>query len=72
MSKKGKDWLTVALGISVLAKGVYGLLNDEEDIEDIELSEGGRLLKEEIEGKSKYADMEEAEVITKEKENDKE
>lgn len=66
MNKKGKDWLTVALGIGVLAKGVYDLLSEDENDEDDEY------IPKAIEGKSKYADMEEAKVITKEKENDKE
>jgi hypothetical protein len=61
MNKKAKDWLTVALGIGVLAKGVYDLLSDDEDDDSIEY------VPKAIEGKSKYADMEEAEVITEEK-----
>ena len=62
MNKKAKDWLTVALGVGVLAKGVYDLLSEDENDD-----EEDRYIPKAIEGKSKYADMEEAEVITEEK-----
>ena len=35
MSKKLKNWLTVALGLGITAKGVYDLLNDEEEDTEI-------------------------------------
>ena len=36
MSKKLKNWLTVALGLGITAKGVYDLLDSEEDSEIVE------------------------------------
>lgn len=65
MNKKVKNWLTVVLGVGVLAKGAYGLLSDDED-DDIEC------IPKAIEGKSKYADMEEVELIDEEETKEKE
>ena len=73
MSKKLKNWLTVALGLGVTAKGVYDLLNNEEDDEIVEETEVTTLA--DNRGKSKYVDMsiEEVEIVeevTKEEKND--
>ena len=66
MNKKVKNWLTLALGVGVLAKGVYGLLSDDDEDDDIEC------IPEAIENKSKYADMEEViQENTEDKEQDK-
>ena len=73
MSKKLKNWLTVALGLGITAKGVYDLLDsEEEDTEIMEETEVTTLA--DNRGKSKYVDMkpEEVEIVEEkeEKEND--
>ena len=73
MSKKLKNWLTVALGLGITAKGVFDLLDNEEDDEIVEETEAPTLA--DNRGKSKYVDMkpEEVEIIEEkkeEKEND--
>jgi hypothetical protein len=75
MSKKLKNWLTVALGLGITAKGVYDLLNDEEeDTEIVKETEVTTLA--DNRGKSKYVDMsvEEVEIVeedaNKEEKND--
>lgn len=73
MSKKLKNWLTVALGLGITAKGVYDLLDNEEDDEIVEETEVTTLA--DNRGKSKYVDMsiEEVEIVeevTKEEKND--
>ena len=74
MSKKLKNWLTVALGLGITAKGVYDLLDsEEEDNEIVEETEVTTLA--DNRGKSKYVDMsiEEVEIVeevTKEEKND--
>lgn len=66
MSKKLKNWLTIALGLGITAKGVFDLFDDDDDTEDIELSEGGNVLSEEIKSRSKYADMRSINEVEKE------
>lgn len=69
MSKKLKNWLTVALGLGITAKGVYDLLDSEE--EDSEIEEETEVTNlADNRGKSKYVDMkpEEVEIIEEEKE----
>ena len=73
MSKKLKNWLTVALGLGITAKGVFDLLDNEEDDEIVEETEVTTLV--DNRGKSKYVDMsiEEVEIVeevTKEEKND--
>lgn len=75
MSKKLKNWLTVALGLGITAKGVFDLLDNEEDDEIVEETEVTTLV--DNRGKSKYVDMsvEEVEIVEEdkkkeEKEND--
>lgn len=75
MSKKLKNWLTVALGLGITAKGVFDLLDNEEDDEIVEEAEFTTLA--DNRGKSKYVDMkpEEVEIVEEaqkkeEKEND--
>lgn len=75
MSKKLKNWLTVALGLGITAKGVFDLLDNEEDDEIVEETEVTTLA--DNRGKSKYVDMkpEEVEIVEEaqkkeEKEND--
>ena len=69
MSKKLKNWLTVALGLGITAKGVYDLLDSEE--EDTEIEDETKVTNlTDNRGKSKYVDMkpEEVEIIEEEKE----
>ena len=69
MSKKLKNWLTVALGLGITAKGVFDLLDSEE--EDSEIEEETEVTNlADNRGKSKYVDMkpEEVEIIEEEKE----
>ena len=69
MSKKLKNWLTVALGLGITAKGVYDLLDSEE--EDSEIEEETEVTNlADNRGKSKYVDMkpEEVEIVEEEKE----
>lgn len=72
MSKKLKNWLTVALGLGITAKGVFDLLDNEEDDEIVEETEVTTLA--DNRGKSKYVDMnvEEVEIVeeVKEEKND--
>lgn len=75
MSKKLKNWLTVALGLGITAKGVFDLLDNEEDDEIVEETEVTTLA--DNRGKSKYIDMsiDEVEIVEEaqkkeEKEND--
>ena len=74
MSKKLKNWLTVALGLGITAKGVFDLLDNEEDDEIVEEAEVTTLA--DNRGKSKYVDMsvEEVEIVEedqkKEEKND--
>ena len=76
MSKKLKNWLTVALGLGITAKGVFDLFDsEEEDDEIVEETEITTLA--DNRGKSKYVDMsvEEVEIVQEdqkkeEKEND--
>lgn len=74
MSKKLKNWLTVALGLGITAKGVFDLLDNEEDDEIVEETEVTTLA--DNRGKSKYVDMsvEEVEIVEedqkKEEKND--
>ena len=73
MSKKLKNWLTVALGLGITAKGVFDLLDSEE--EDSEIEEETEVTNlADNRGKSKYVDMkpEEVEIVEEkeEKEND--
>ena len=74
MSKKLKNWLTVALGLGITAKGVFDLLDNEEDDEIVEGTEVTTLA--DNRGKSKYVDMsvEEVEIVEedqkKEEKND--
>lgn len=69
MSKKLKNWLTVALGLGITAKGVYDLLDSEE--EDTEIEDETKVTNlTDNRGKSKYVDMkpEEVEIVEEEKE----
>ena len=75
MPKKLKNWLTVALGLGITAKGVFDLLDNEEDDDIVEEIEVTTLA--DNRGKSKYVDMkpEEVEIVKEdqkkeEKEND--
>lgn len=63
MSKKLKNWLTVALGLGITAKGVFDLLDNEEDDKIVEETEVTTLA--DNRGKSKYVDMkpEEVEIV---------
>ena len=64
MSKKLKNWLTVALGLGITAKGVFDLFDsEEEDDEIVEEAEFTTLA--DNRGKSKYVDMkpEEVEIV---------
>ena len=69
MSKKLKNWLTVALGLGITAKGVFDLLDSEE--EDSEIEEETEVTNlADNRGKSKYVDMkpEEVEIIEEKEE----
>ena len=70
MSKKLKNWLTVALGLGITAKGVFDLLDSEEDNEIIEEIEVTTLA--DNRGKSKYVDMksEEVEIVEEDAKKD--
>lgn len=59
MNKKVKGWLELVLGAGVAMKGVYDIYTaDEEEIEEVPKA---------LASKSKYANMEEAEVVEDEK-----
>lgn len=70
MSKKLKNWLTVALGLGITAKGVFDLLDNEEDDEIVEETEVTTLV--DNRGKSKYVDMKPEEVEIVEEDQKKE
>ena len=71
MSKKLKNWLTVALGLGITAKGVYDLLDSEE--EDSEIEEETEVTNlADNRGKSKYVDMKPEEVEIEEEKEEKE
>lgn len=65
MSKKLKDWLTVALGVGITAKGVYDLLNSEEEDDNEIVDEKEVVVLADNREKSKYVDMkpEEVEIV---------
>ena len=70
MSKKLKNWLTVALGLGITAKGVFDLLDSEEE-EDSEIEEETEVTNlADNRGKSKYVNMkpEEVEIIEEKEE----
>lgn len=59
MNKKVKGWLELVLGAGVAMKGVYDIYTaDEEEIEEVPQA---------LTSKSKYANMEEAEVVEEDK-----
>jgi hypothetical protein len=72
MSKKLKNWLTVALGLGITAKGVFDLLDNEEDDEIVEETEVTTLA--DNRGKSKYVDMsvEEVEIVEEDQKKEEE
>lgn len=59
MNKKVKGWLELVLGAGVAMKGVYDIYTaDEEEIEEVP---------KELASKSKYANMEEVEIVEEDK-----
>lgn len=60
MNKKVKGWLELVLGAGVAMKGVYDIYTADEELEEEEVSKA-------LASKSKYANMEEAEVVEEEK-----
>lgn len=59
MNKKVKGWLELVLGAGVAMKGAYDIYTaDEEDAKEVP---------KELTSKSKYANMEEAEVVEEKK-----
>lgn len=59
MNKKVKGWLELVLGAGVAMKGVYDIYTADEEIEE-EIPKA-------LASKSKYANMEEAEVVEEDK-----
>jgi hypothetical protein len=59
MNKKVKGWLELVLGAGVAMKGVYDIYTADEELEEE--------VPKELASKSKYANMEEVEVVEEEK-----
>ena len=60
MNKKVKGWLELVLGAGVAMKGVYDIYTADEEMEEEEVPKA-------LASKSKYANMEEVEVVEEEK-----